>query len=404
MRRLPFYAPTLSIVFTLGASLLLLAGCSGDVVKIGVVVPETGDFQSYGVSLRRGIEIAAAELQADLDAPVKFELEFIDSESDLDKAAATLDRVYDSGAPIAIGGATSGEALRMVEVVDARGRILVSPSASSPELTGISSNFYRTYPSDLLEANKLASFTSEHLKVETFVIWAQPDVYGRGLESVIRQELEKLGGITVEETFELPKEASDLTGSAEAILDTQPGAVFIAGYDMNVADAIRALHAVGYEGKVLTTSAFATPAGIERAGEAADGVFLTQIVFDVDSEHAHVRRFVDAYKAAFGEVPDLYAAHGYDTLMVIIAALEGRPFLHGEILKGLRGIKEFPGVTGSIQFDERGDVKKFSRVYQISEGGLINFDDMIRRKREEVAAKKRELQQRLMNLSREGTD
>ncbi len=394
---------TLSIALTLVASLLLLAGCSSDIAKIGVVVPETGDYQSYGSSLRRGIEIAAAELQADPDLKVPFELVFIDSESDLDKAAAALDQVYDTGAPIAIGGATSGEALRMTEVVDARGRILVSPSASSPELTGVSSNFYRTYPSDLLEANKLASFTSEHLTIESFAIWAQQDVYGKGLESVIRQELEKLGGITIEDTFELPEEASDLSGSAEAILDTAPGAIFIAGYDMNVADAIKALDAVGFDGKILTTSAFATPAGIARAGKAANGVLLTQIVFDVDSDHAHVKRFVDAYKAAYGDKPDLYAAHGYDTLMVIIAALEGRPLLHGEIQKGFRGIKEFPGVTGSIQFDERGDVKKFSRVYQISEdGGLINYDDLIRRKREEVARKKRELQERLMNLSREG--
>jgi len=390
-----------SIALGLGALLLLASGCGSDIARVGVVVPETGDYQSYGQALKKGIEVAVEQLRAEPQG-AKIEIEIVDSKSDPDEAAQALNQVFDNGAQIAIGGVTSGEALRMIEVVDGRGRVLVSPSASSPELTGISSNFYRTYPSDLLEANKMAMFTAETLKTKSLVIWAQQDIYGAGIDSAFRQEFEKLGGKVDGDTFPLPQTASELSGIAESIRDVDPAAVYIAGYDSNVADAIHALRKVHFKGRILTTSAFATPAGIEGAGDDADGVLLTQIVFDVDSEHAHVQSFVARFRKTFGEKPDLYAALGYDAMMVVAAAVKDRPLLHGEILKGMRGIKEFPGVTGSIQFDERGDVKKFPRVYQISQGALVNYDELIRLKREEVARQRRVLQERLLKLHQEG--
>ncbi len=393
-------APSFLTIMALAFLLVLTGACSDGTVTIGVIVPETGDFDSYGKSLRKGIEIAAAEIAADPESPMTLDVRYSDSASDPANAASLLEQAYKDGANVVIGGATSDEALQMAEVIDRFDRILVSPSASSPDLTGISSNFYRIFPSDLLEANKLASFAADEFEDDMrMMVLAQPDSYGEGIMSVFQQEFEKLGG-TIEDTFQLAP--GDPSGIVDAVTSANPPGVLIAGYDSNVADAIRALREGRYRGMILTTSAFGTPAGIARAGDAAQGVLLTQVVFEVNSDHAHIKRFVDAYEATFSERPDIYAAHGYDALRVVLNAISGRPQLHGELLKGFRAVKEFPGVTGSIQFDERGDVKKFPRVYQIDEGTLPDYDENKRQRREELERKKRELQERLKRLNQGG--
>lgn len=393
-------ATSLFKIIGLAASLSLALACGDGSVTIGVIVPETGDYDSYGTAIRKGIEIATAEIQADPNAPFELETMFYDSSSDPEMAASLLEQAYKDGANVVIGGATSGEALQMSGVVDRFDRILVSPSASSPDLTGISSNFYRIFPSDLLEANKLASFAADEFEddMRIMMLW-QPDSYGEGIRSVFQQEFEKLGGM-IEDAFQLAP--GDPSGIVDAVVAANPPGLLIAGYDSNVADALVALRKGGYRGMILTTSAFGTPAGLERAGDAADGVIMTQVVFEVDSDHAHIKKFVDAYEARFNERPDIYAAHGYDALRVAVHAMSGRPQLHGELLKGFRAVKEFPGVTGAIQFDERGDVKKFPRVYQIDDGTLVDYEERKRQRREELERKKRELQERLKRLSQGG--
>ena len=122
-----------------------------------------------------------------------------------------------------------------------------------------------------------------------------------------------------------------------------------------------------------------------------------------DIDFNHVRKFVEGFEAKYGEKPDLYAAHGYDAMMVMAAAVEGRPALAGEVHKGLRdSIKEFPGVTGSIQFDERGDVQKFPRVYVIGDDlALFDYNERIQRQKDELRRKREELRRRLEQIHRQ---
>jgi ABC-type branched-subunit amino acid transport system substrate-binding protein len=99
-------------------------------------------------------------------------------------------------------------------------------------------------------------------------------------------------------------------------------------------------------------------------------------------------------------MPDLYAAYGYDSLQVLAAAVEGRPALASEVHKGLRdSITEFPGVTGAIQFDEKGDVQKFPRVYVIGDDlPLYDYNERIQRQQEELRRRREELRKRLEQL------
>lgn len=385
----------------LAMTAFFLLGCPPDTVKVAAVLPLTGEAQGYGEAVKRGLELAYQEIQSQTDRQTPIELAVVDSESDPEKAKEMLADLFGKGFIIAVGGVTSGEAKQMIEVIDRYDKPLISPSASTPELTGISRNFYRIFPSDHTAANKMAQSAFQDLDIETIVIIAEEQPYAQGVHSVFKPAFEAEGG-EVLQLVAFPPGATDLDALVEHAVSFKPDAVYLAGYADGIGSMIQELRRKNYTGKILTTSAFATSSAIAKVGDAAAGVFLTQTVFEPDSEYAHVQKFVHAYQDSYGETPDIYAAHGYDAMMVVAAAAEGHPPLPDELKKGLRdAIKEFPGVTGSIQFDEKGDVRKYPRLYKIGEDLLlIDYNEQVRRQQEEIRKRREALQKQLDELQR----
>ncbi len=383
---------------------LLSTGCSKKAVEIGVVLPLSGENSTYGTAIRRGLELAYEEHQTDENASLVLKLSLVDSESDPSKAGDLLAKLYEEGALIAIGGATSDEAKSMIEVIDRFDRVVISPSASSPELTGISSNFYRVWPSDFAAATKMAHFAAGDLKVKQAVVITELQSYAKGIHGVFRPAFEGFGGEVVE-VIEVPPGTSDLGGLMDRVITLKPGAVYLAGFEQGIGSMIQELRRLNYRGKILTTSAFALPSSIARVGQDAAGVILTQSVFELDSDHAHVQKFVNTYEAKYGEKPEIYSAHGYDAMKVVIAALSGRPALPGEVVKGLRDVKDFPGVTGSIQFDEKGDVRKFPRLYIIGDDLLLyDYNERVRKQQDENRRRRADLMKKLEKIQQQASD
>ena len=220
---------------------------------------------------------------------------------------------------------------------------------------------------------------------------AAESLYGRGSQQVFKDEFERYGGVVLE-VIEYPEGTADFSGLAARAVSLKPDAVYLADFAGEISAAVKELRERRYPGRILTTHAFASPDVLAAAGPAAEGVFLTQPRFEADSEEPHVQAFVAAFEAVTNETPDLYAAHGYDAMMVVAEAMRGaaRPAT-SEFRKGLRGLHDFPGVTGNIQFDEKGDVQKFPRVYIVSEGQLFDYDTYVEARREELRRRMREL-------------
>lgn len=380
----------------------LLAGCSNDEpVVVGVVLPLSGEFAIYGEPIRRGIELAFEELQAQEDYPYALELRIVDSESDSQKATEELETLFDAGAPAVIGGVTTAEALAMVEVADRQDRVLLSPSASSPQLTGLSTNFFRVFPSDFEEGTKMGYFATQTLSLDEVVIAAAESQYAKGIQQVFQQELERQGG-TVVEVVEYPPRTDDLGGVIDRILTLDPEAVYLADYAPGLETLVTGLNQRGYDGTILSTSSLATPEFVEAVGEAANGVLFTQSNYDVTSDQPHIQQFVESFRAKYGKLPDLYAAHGYDAMRTYGRALqEGGGRRPSSFWQGMRGIAGFPGVTGPIQFDEQGDVQKFPRVYVIRNGEFVDYDRVLSERRDELESRRRAIEQRMKDLRRQ---
>lgn len=393
---------TLRILLCLPVALGLLAGCSREQsILVGVVLPLTGEFAIYGEPIRRGIEVAFEQTQAQEDYPFPLELRIEDSQGDPERAAQLLAELFEAGAPAVIGGVTTQEALAMVEVAEQQDRVLLSPSASSPLLTGISTNFFRVFPSDFLEGTKMGHFATETLRAETVVIAAAESEYAKGIQQVFQREVERNGG-QVLEVIEYPRNTDDLAGVADRMMTLNPDAVYLADYADGLVILISQLESRGYEGHVLTTSSIATPEVVEQIGAAAEGVMFTQSNYDVSSDAPQIQELVQAFQEEYGRTPDLYAAHGYDAMRVYAFALaQGGGHRPNEFWQGMRSINNFPGVTGPIQFDEQGDVQKFPRVYVVRDSGFIDYESVLEERRQTLQERRQELERRMRELERQ---
>ncbi len=398
MRRIP--TPALTHLALIGLVSLSGLGCGEDKpIQVGVVLPLSGEHASYGEASRKGIELAFEELAAGAGDAPRLDLALADSGSDPAKARQLLDEHYENGALVAVGGLTSREAEEMVPVLEERDRVLVSPSASDPSLSRKTRNLYRLAPSDSTAASKMADFASRHLNVARVVMISEDPERTHELEDAFRASLESHSGELLE-VAAAPAAPAERAALVERLVGLAPDAVYLAGYEATIGALISELRRAELPGKILTTQAFASPAAIARVGEDAVGVLLTQSAFELASEAPHVQSFVARYREKYGEEPDVFAAEGYDAVKVLAAALAGRPAMPGEVTKGLRdAVKDYPGVTGAVQFDEAHAVRKYPRVYSIGDDlSLHDHGRILEARQDEIRRKREDLQRRIEAL------
>jgi branched-chain amino acid transport system substrate-binding protein len=358
------------------------AACNGEgPVKVGAVLPLTGQHAIYGEPIHLGLELALEQVQANEELDIEIALTVEDSASDAEQAAQLARDLYADGAVAVIGGVTTDEALAMVGAADREEKVLLSPSASSPRLTGISRNFFRIFPSDFREGTKMGNFAAQTLGIDSAVIVAAESPYARGIQDIFKTEFERYGG-EVPAVIEYPAETEDFASVVEQVLEHRPVAVYVADYARNTATIVRELRAHQYGGKILTTSAFATPEVLDDVGRAAEGVLLTQTAMPPDDPA--VASFVQAFQAKHGHAPSLWAAHGYDALLVLVEAMREGGTRPNDLWKGMRSIRNFHGASGVIQFDERGDVGKYPRTYVVRNGELVDYERAVEAERQEI--------------------
>ncbi|MEM7052825.1 MAG: ABC transporter substrate-binding protein [Acidobacteriota bacterium] len=376
------------------AAALMFSACNQDKpVKIGAVLPLTGQWEVYGDPIRKGVELAAEQLAQDPAQTVAIELDIRDSESNAENAAAVLEALYAEGALAAVGGVTTAEALAMIPVVDKKDRVLISPSATSPRLTGISRTFYRVAPSDFREGAKMGNYAAQGLQLTKVAIIAAESPYARGIQDVFKSEFERYGG-EVPGVVEYPSGTTEFEPFIDEVLAFEPQAVYVADYAFEIAGIISEIRDKGFKGRILTTHALNAPGVFENLGAKAENVLLTQSVFDVASDDPAVKNFVVAYQEKYGELPNVFAAQAYDALGVLASALQNGGRLPNEFQKGMRSLSDFTGASGAIQFDEKGDVGKFPRVYAFEGGQLVDFEKRTKERLEELKRRMEEIKRR----------
>jgi branched-chain amino acid transport system substrate-binding protein len=358
----------------LSVALVVTAGCGGSKIVVGVVLPVTGNASAYGTSVKSGVRLAFDDAIAKRTAPEGLEVVYRDSGSDPQRAAAEAEIVLKDGAKIVIGGVTSPEAREMIPVAERYHAVLLSPSASEPDLAASSNLFFRVYPSDDVEGVKAADFLTGDKKVKTVMIVKEDNTYTRGLLPIFTQEFEKQGGKVVG-TITIGTEGWEKT-FADALTKEKPDALYVCGYGEAILSAVVEIRNDKYAGIVCTTSAIGTVDLVWRGGKLVDGLYFPMMKLDIASQQQPLKDFVAHYKEANNNLaPDIYAACGYDAATIVLDVYKGKPpATDSELVQRILSLGSVRGVTGKLEFDDQGNIKHRLRMHEIKDGKVVDID------------------------------
>jgi ABC-type branched-subunit amino acid transport system substrate-binding protein len=107
----------------------------------------------------------------------------------------------------------------------------------------------------------------------------------------------------------------------------------------------------GLDIPVFASERVVTPAFLEIAGDAAEGVIATY-PYDPNADIPELKAFNRAYRERYGRDPDTYAAHSYDGTNMIIEAILKVGLNRYLIRDALAEMKTYSGITGEIVFDD----------------------------------------------------
>lgn len=352
----------------------LAAGCSSE-VKIGAVISQTGAVAPYGHQVTRGIDLALEQVNAEggfKGAPIQ--VIYRDDATNSEKGReAILDLIDNEDVEMVIGAISSQVTLEIAPICEKKRVVLLSPTSSAPQISEAGEYIFRNYPSDILEGTAMADFAKQ-MGVRRVAIVALDNEFGAGLTEVFTRRFESKSREVVK-TFRI--EETGAPSYAEMIAELkeiEPQGIYLVAYVDALAELLKQIHAAGIDCLLMGSGAVTEQLG-ELAGEAAENLVYPRPSFDPDSDEPAVAEFVAAFRAKYNREPDIYAAHGYDALKLLVEAMRKTGFTFpDEIRRGLHGFENYMGAAGRTQFDERGDVVRYPEVFVIRDGKSVTIE------------------------------
>ncbi|MGC8762791.1 MAG: ABC transporter substrate-binding protein [Acidobacteriota bacterium] len=343
----------------------LLAACRVPEVRLLVLLPLSGPQAAYGRSLHDGARLGEEAVNAAGGVRGrKLVLAVKDSGGDGPRAVRVLeDWAHSPGCRLVVGGATSEEALALAPVAERSGLLLLSPSASSPLLSGRFPHFFRTWPSDAVEARGAAEFLAYSLHATTVLVVVEPGPYGEGLAGAFRGAFED--GLRRAETRTA---GGDLPPGDPAPPGIQ--AFFLAGRPEALLPWLEGVRALGDDRVAVASSAFGVSGLTAPSPAACDGLCVVAPEAPGTARWPEAAAFEEAFERRFGRHPDRYARSAYDAVRVAAAAA-GAGKTAEELRLALLSLKKFSGASGPIAFGPGGDLSRPAEVLVCRGGGLL---------------------------------
>ncbi|MEK7554683.1 MAG: ABC transporter substrate-binding protein [Patescibacteria group bacterium] len=382
MSKLVTWALVAAVVFVGGLAIFSQSGTGARTVRIGVILPMTGDASSYGTSEYRALQVAADAINSTggIDGKaVEFVLE--DGKCDPQTAGSAAQKLVSiDKVKIIIGGACSGETLAAAAVTEPAKILLISPSASSPKITNAGDFVFRTYPSDVLAGKIAAVYAWGELDSRKAALMTEQTDYADGLRGIFRAAFEANGGTVVaDETYETG--SSDVSIQIEQIKKAKPDIIYFVPQTVNSGIAlITSFKDAGIKTKLLTAEILLDRQAVAEHAEILEGVIGVEAAVDWEG-NVEAKKLQEAHRAMFnGADPGLFAAHAYDAMRLIDEALSATgidPIDTEKVRDWLSGVEDWYGAGGSITIDTNGDPVMGEGIRRIKDGSVVNLGTYI---------------------------
>ncbi|EGJ09395.1 MULTISPECIES: branched-chain amino acid ABC transporter substrate-binding protein [Rubrivivax] len=345
------------------------------VVKIGHVAALSGPAAHLGRDNENGVRMAIQELSAKGvqigGRPVKFELLAEDDGGDPKQGTAAAQKLVDSKVNGVVGHLNSGTAIPAARIYSEAGIPQIAPSVTNPRYTrqGFKTTF-RMVADDAQLGGTLGRYAVQTLKAKTVAVIDDRTAYGQGVATEFEKAAKAAGANIVKREFTNDK-ATDFTGILTGIKAAKPDVIFYGGMDAVGGPMLRQMKQLGITSKFMGGDGVCTAELPKLAsGQVPDGQVVCAIAGGVEGAQKPVMdKFKADFKKKFGTEVQIYSPYTYDATKVMVEAMvkagSADPAKYLPVLAKI----SVPGVTGTIAFDEKGDIKNGALTLYTFKGG-----------------------------------
>jgi branched-chain amino acid transport system substrate-binding protein len=359
-------------------------------IKIATQSPLSGGQSALGEGIKLGTQLGVEKFKGGLEkAGFKVELVPYDDQAKPDVGVSNAkNMIADKDIMVVIGHLNSGVAIPSSEVYKEVNLAMISPANTNEKVTDRGyANVNRVCGRDDVQGPVGAEFAGGALKVKTVYIVHDKTTYGQGVAEAFKADLEKKGVKVV--GFEGTEEKSNFDPIITPIKAKNPDLIYFGGIYDQGAPFFKQAREKGVKSKFLGPDGMDSSDLVKIGGKAVVGMYYTTAAAPASSPQA--KQFGEEYKKKFGKNPEPYAAESYVATAIAIKALEsvtagGKAPTRDAVTAAVRKVK-YAGMTGTIEFDEKGDPKKASYyVMQVASDNPEKWAENKEAKRLAIAA------------------
>ena len=368
------------MVLAFALVMCLFAGCGkdagtegGTALKIGTIGPLTGDAAQYGNATKNGAELAAKEINA--KGGVQIEIKAQDDENDTEKSVNAYNNLLDWGMQVLVGPTTTTPSVAVAAETNKDRVFMLTPSASAVKVTEGKDNVYQICFNDPNQGAASARYISEHMSgAKVAVIYDNGSAYSTGIYQTFEEKAKELG-VDVVSVSTCTEDTKDYSVQIADAKNAGADVVFLPIYYTPASLILNQANAVGYQPTffgvdgmdgILALKGFDT--------KLAEGVMLLT-PFAADSTDEATSSFVKAYKEAYGETPNQFAADAYDCVYAVYQAFTAaglsadadRETICTAMIEQFNSMS-FSGLTGADMVWKDGQVDKAPFAVVIKDG------------------------------------
>jgi len=388
----------LCILLSCALTLFLFAGCGGSgqpasgdqngagddkaaVFKIGGTGPLTGGAAIYGNAAMRGAQIAVDEINA--QGGIQFELRYEDDEHDAEKAVNAYNKLKDWGMQVFLGSVTSTPGVATSTEAFNDRIFYLTPSASAPAVIEGKDNVFQMCFTDPNQGSASAQYIfDKKLGSKIAIIYKNDDVYSKGIYNTFISKAKELNLEVVSTTTFTEDSQTDFSVQLADAKKNGADLIFLPIYYTPASLILQQAKNMGYAPKFFGVDGMDGILTLENFDVSlAEGVMLLT-PFNADATDDLTVNFVKKYQELYNEIPNQFAADGYDCVYAIKKALEAAgctPDMSAQdICEKL--VQVFPtitfnGLTGeNMTWSASGEVTKSPKGMVIQNGAYVGMD------------------------------
>lgn len=399
-----------------------MAGCQlstpdapGDSLKLGTLLPITGDLAQYGTPMQETADLLVKTVNA-CDGVLGKPVTLISADTQTDPAQGTqamTKLVEADGVVGVVGAASSASSSAALPIAVRRQVVQISPASTSPVFTeraekGEFKGFWaRTAPPDTFQSQALAQLAKQE-GYKSVAILAINNDYGNGLVSAFIPAFKAVGGTVVNETRPTFYDPNTSTFDTEVnqVFKGQPDAVLLVSYPETGSLILKSAQELGFlDGKtaLITTDGMKETSLADLVGKNAQGEYLVSGMLGTapSAGGPALAAFQKRYQDAFQREPSVFDPNTWDATALLVLAAEAAKEPTGtgireqlqavanapgeevtdvcEALALLRDGKtiNYQGASGTVDLNPQGDVTGSYDIWSIDEQGKLQVNDTI---------------------------